>query len=395
MSYAAVGQNYPEIPLVDDYDDVLTTPSRYSETPMTSPSGALSAPTTPAVTPTAATASAAAAAAAARSRTTQSSQHPSRRSVAPEPELQPTRPERSRSSSRRRAAARTLEPPSTAGADPMAFRQTSMHDTDYRVRGGGIKHKRTPVITILLAVVVIAALAAAGYFLTNFVRAFVAEGPEANVITLTTVDTRSAIDAEMPVITTWMAASPDDTFANFQETGWNVFINERFTSDNPDNTNYGKEIIHLSANGTEETLSGYYESEFNAYDFDELQRDFNGAWMLDLTQGDMGYYAQLKYINLNSEGLEFEIQHLLSLQGLSGDTTIIDDAGTDKFDNTYSIGYTVIDETTYYWKAVGIALDDYYQGRDRRSLPETAVFLKLTISTFDFYGAGSQESTEG
>jgi hypothetical protein len=344
MSYAAVGQDYPELPLVND--------------------------------------------------TPRSSSRSSRRSRSSAVELQPASPERSRASRRKPAAA----PPRQAGASraaTAAFRQASMHDTSYRVRGGGIKHTRTPIVTILLAVVVIAALAAAFYFLTNFVRAFVAEGPAEDLITLTTQETRSAIDSELPVLSDWLSSSPDDTFAAFTELGWNVFINDRFTSSNPDSTAYGKEIIHLPAGRAVETLQGYYESEFNAYDFDELQKDFNGAWMLDLTQGDMGRYGQLKYINLNSEGIEAEIQYLLFQQGLSGETTVIDQTGTDDFGNTFSVGYTVKDdETTYYWKALGIAFGDYYQGRDSRSLPDTSVFLKLTVASFDFYGAGNVTDEE-
>jgi hypothetical protein len=269
-----------------------------------------------------------------------------------------------------------------------------MHDTTYRVRGGGIKHKRTPIITILLAIVVIAALVAAGYFLTNFVKAFVGSTAQTETITVTPQETRSAIDSEMPILTDWVSSSPDDVYAGFAEAGWNVFINERFTSDNPDSSSYGKEIIHLPAGVAETALTGYYESEFNAYDFDELQSSFTGAWMLDLTYGDMGGYAQLKYLNLNSEGLETEISHLLQMQGLTGETTVVDSSGTDDFGNTYSVGYTLIGETTYYWKAIGIAFDDYYQGKDSRALPDTAIYLKLTVSQFDFYGAGTVQSVE-
>ncbi|MDR1421509.1 MAG: hypothetical protein LBI64_01430 [Coriobacteriales bacterium] len=381
MSYAAVGSDYPEMPLVEDY----TKPTDSGV-----PDKAATSRSKPAARSAQGSQGRSKSAQTAASQQAQPPARTSRRSVAPTPELQPTAPERSRSSRRGTPA---TQPLAATGADPAAFRQTSMHDTSYRVRGGDLKYRRTPIITILLALVVIAALAAAFYFLTNFVRAFVAEGPNEKVITLTTDETRSAIDSQMPTLTGWVSSSPDDAFDSFQETGWNVYINERFTSDNPDNTAYGKEIILLPAGETEATLTGYYEGGYNAYDFDELQSGFNGAWMLDLTSGDMGSFAQLKYVNLNSDGLVAEMQHLLSIQSLSGESTIVDQSDVDDYGNTFQKGYTVIDETTYYWEIIGIAFDDYYSGSDRRSLPDTAVFLKLKVATFDFYGVGADTTT--
>jgi chemotaxis protein histidine kinase CheA len=282
----------------------------------------------------------------------------------------------------------------TSLADPKNFQTAALDDNSYKIRGGGKRHnKATPVLTILIAVVIIAGIGVLGFALSRALTELLVEKPADNVITLSAADTRAAVDSEMPKLVDVIWQSPDEAMATFVEAGWNVFSNAR-NSDNPDGTSQGSEIIHLNAQGTEDSLKGYYESEFNAYDFDELQTNFNGGWMLDLSSGERGRYAQVKYVNFSAESLEDEMEHLRSLQGLSEGSSIIDAQGLDEFENTYIQGYTVFGDTTYFWKLIGIGFNDYYRGQDKRNVPDTCVYMKCTIATFDFYGISELTASE-
>jgi hypothetical protein len=247
----------------------------------------------------------------------------------------------------------------------------------------------------LVAAVILVGIGLLVFFILGPLQGILGNKPEPATITLTSTETRSAIDSEMPNLIDNINYNVEEAYAVFTDAGWNVHLNDRLTSDNPDKSSTGGEIIHLAPSVDPAILEqGYYEGEFDAYDHDELQKSFNGAWMLDLSHGDSGAYAQIKYLNFAAFSLDDELTRLMALQGLDGETSVVDSRGQDDFDNTYVQGYAVVGGTTYYWKLIGIGFADYYRGQDRRDLPESAVFVKCTVATFDFYGAGEPETPE-
>jgi hypothetical protein len=386
MSYDALGVDYPELPFVEKE----SSPKAIKAT-STQPSAAPGIASKAATDMTRAVASPTK-----RSRPaskTQAADSPAASTLRPHPSAKSASPAKTqahpeaapRGAARSNRAARLV-----SLANPNDFHPAEYIDNDYRIRGGGKRHnRRSPAMVILMALVIIIGIGLLGVFLWNAFNNLLGEKPLEQVITLSASETRDAVDSEMPVLLNYIHGTADDAYAAFVEAGWNVLIPGRETSDNPDQSAAGSEIIHL-APGVDPTVldEGYYASEFDAYDYDELQASFNGIWALDITQGDLGGYAQLKYINFVSDSLTEEFQYLRGLQGLDGvDTVVLTPDGSDNFGNSYIQGYTVIEGTTYFWKIIGIAFGDYYGGQDRRDLPETAVFVKCTIATFDFYGA--------
>jgi hypothetical protein len=304
----------------------------------------------------------------------------------------PAEKKRGRSESVARSAAKPRRASQLATlANPDDFHPAEFVDNAYHIRGGGRRHnKRSPVMVILIAMVIISGIGLLGFFLWDAFQGLLGKKPVENVVTLSASETREAIDTEMPVLLDYIWSGSEGAYAVFVDNGWNVVMPGRDTSDNPDATALGNEVIHLAPGVDTAVLeSGYYASEFDGYSYDELQANFNGAWMLDISQGDSGVYAQLKYVNFASDSLTSEFQHLRELQGLAGENSVVVSDGLDGFGNSYLKGYLVIDEVTYYWELIGIAFESYYGGQDRRSLPETAVYVKCRVANFDFYGIES------
>lgn len=273
-------------------------------------------------------------------------------------------------------------------ANPADFRPTELADSSYLIRGGGGRHNKfNHVMIALIAVVLIGGLTLLGITLKNALTNLLVEKPPEEVVVLSPEKTRSAIDSEMPYLLDFIWLTPEEAETSFTEAGWNVFRLDRLASDNPDGSATGDEMVHLDSKGTEETLLGYESGEFSAFDFDTLQKSFNGAWSLDLSSGNQGRFAQIKYVNFAAASLQDELEHLQGIQKLTGENSQVISSGKDAHDNTYIQGKTVISETTYYWQLIGIAFGDYYSGQDRRKLPDTAVFVKYKLATWDFYGA--------
>jgi hypothetical protein len=281
-------------------------------------------------------------------------------------------------------------------ADPSDFHPADFADNTYHIRGGGTRHNRhTPLMVILIAVVVLVGIGLLALFFTGPMQELLGDKPKPDTVTLTAAQTREAIDSQMPRLIDNINYTAEEAYAVFTEAGWNVKLGDRMTSDDPDKSATGGEVIHLPPSIDLAVLDeGYYEGGFDAYDFDELQESFNGGWMLALSRGDSGAYSQIKYLNFAATSLEDELAHLRTLQGLDGGSSAVDKEGLDGFGNTYVQGYTVVEETTYFWKLIGIAFSEYYRGQDRRDLPQTAVFVKCTVASFDFYGAGTLPEDE-
>jgi hypothetical protein len=306
------------------------------------------------------------------------------RSSSAKKQVQAEAPKKGRTSARR-------EPRLAALANPRNFHQAEFTDNSYHIRGGGTRHnRRSPLMTILMAVVILIGIGLLWFSLTSVSRSLLSDKPEETVITLSAIETRTAIDEQMPRLIDYIDNSPEGTYAAFTEAGDNAVMDPRVSANNPDKTAVGNEIIHLSSSVEQSALEqGYYEGEFDAYNFDELQQLFNGAWMLDISQGDLGSFVQIEYVNFAAESLDREMQYLRGFQGLADENSVVDTQGTDTHGNTYIQGYSVIEEITYYWQLIGITLKEYYGGQDRRDLPDTAVFVKGKVANFDFYGAGS------
>jgi hypothetical protein len=294
--------------------------------------------------------------------------------------------------------------PSTSLANPQDFQQAHYTDSGYRIRGGGTRHYRiNPLLLALIAVVIIAGVGLSAFFFRNVFETLMVEKPDENVVTLTPAETRTAIDEEMPRMLDFVYYTVESAYAVLVDYGWNVSVDDRSGSDNADASAVESGIIHLAPTVDSAILNnGYYGGRFNAYSFDELQRSFNGAWIFDISQGDLGVFLQLEYVNFAALSLVDELEHLRAAQGLAGDDSVLDSQGTDDYGNSYIRGYIVIEETTYYWELIGISFGEYYRGQDKRDLPETSVFVKCKIADYSFYemsgtpiGSGSGTSTEG
>jgi hypothetical protein len=411
MSYKALGEDYPEIPFIETAG---VEGDGNSSSSAAGPSSAAARTTrttraTGATGATGTTSSTTSRTRASASSTTKKSQPvadasatemPRKRQPAtssiPAPSSTPSTSSSTRGaggaetmSGRRTSSQRTQR--SEALANPQDFQQARFTDSGYRIRGGGTRHYRgNPVLIGLVAVVVIAGIILLSFGLRSAFEALLVEKPDVSVITLTPSETREAIDSQMPHMLDYRDSSVESAYASFVDSGWNVVIDPRASSNNPDKSATGSEIIHLSS-GVDPTIldHGYYQGEFDAYNFDELQQSFNGAWMFDISRGDMGFYLQLEYINFSSTSLADELERLRASQGLADANAVVDLEKVDDYGNNLIRGYSVIDEVTYYWELVGINFEEYYSGQDRRSLSEASVFVKCRIANFDFYGVST------
>ncbi|MDR0347480.1 MAG: hypothetical protein LBH56_03810, partial [Coriobacteriales bacterium] len=282
-------------------------------------------------------------------------------------------------------------------ANPEDFQETHFADSSYRIRGGGTRHNRPSLpLLIIIAVVVVVGAGLLIYSLATAYDNLLVEKPPVNNVTLTSSETRTAIDEEMPRLLDYLSGNADAAYAVLAEAGQNVTLDERVTLSNFDSSAQGKKVIHLSPTVDAAILDeGYYEGGFDAYTLDELQQSFNGAWILDILHGNSGAYLQFDYINFAATSLESEFDYLRGRQELRGENSIVDNQGEDDFGNIYIQGSVLIGETRYYWKLLGLPFGDYYSGADRRKLPDTAIFVRCRIADYDFYGAAEIPTDDG
>ncbi|NLG11146.1 MAG: hypothetical protein GX562_06420, partial [Coriobacteriaceae bacterium] len=203
--------------------------------------------------------------------------------------------------------------------------------------------------------------------------------------TLSAAETRSKIDATTPAVMDLMVLNPEEAKASLIEKGYSLSENTRYITESPDISASGTEVICIPEGVNEDDLLGYYEGSFNAYTPEELQKIFNGTWILDLTQGDSGRLFKLKYTNLAAKSIEDEIFQIQSLVGLTGDDVTISKSGEDSMGNIFSQGTKVIkgeeSDKTYYWRVAACPLDEIYY---IRSIPDSATYLTVTIAEYDF-----------
>jgi|GEM_PF-2616688 len=271
-------------------------------------------------------------------------------------------------------------------ADPNSFRRATMHDTDYHIRGGGFARLRNPLGTLIIAVIIALALVGGAFGSYQMINFLAHGGFVSSPVTITSEQSRTALQS-LPKLLSYSSSNANKAYRALQGEKVKVALNNRKTSDNPDATATGKEIVHLPEGSTEADLATYTGSEFNGFSFDDLQNRLLGSWMLDISSGNKGAYLQLKYVNMASSGLDDELSWLLEQQGLPGKGGAITGQGTDSFGNHYIEGRSVQGKKTLYWRVLGCPFGSYYHGADTRKLPNTAVLIKLRLGTWDFYGA--------
>lgn len=276
--------------------------------------------------------------------------------------------------------------PLSSLAQPGSYRQTDMHGTDYHIRGGGILQGRHPVAYGIICCLLALAMGLGIFGSWKLIGFLAADRVDTSTILLTTDESHAAY-AGSPRLIDFLWSNADDAYNHLYENGWNVFLNDRMTSNNPDRTAVGKEIVHLPAGCGEADLAAYNATEFNSFSFTELQQRMLGSWMIDISRGDRGAYLQFVYVNLATDGLHQEMRWFLSQQGLLNDNATIVSEGTDGFGNSYIEGYTSINEDmVVYWRFISCSLDARYRGSDTRKLPDSSGYFKLRIGTWDFYG---------
>jgi len=265
------------------------------------------------------------------------------------------------------------------------YRPLGMHDTTYRVRGGGATRQGNSTYRIVVTAVLIVALVFSGFGALKLIDFLAGDQSNKSIVTITVDQSHQALSGA-PRLTDYVYNNADDAFGRLQEAGYRVFLVDRTSSSNPDRTSHGKEIICLPEGATDEDKDAYLVSEFSAFDFDALQGRLLGSWMMELSNGDRGCFLEYKYVNMATNGLNAEMNWLLENQGLLGDSATIVDQGEDSSGN-FIQGYTMYGENKIYWHIMSCGFEYRYRGQDTRNLPETCAYVKIRIANWDFYDA--------
>ena len=262
----------------------------------------------------------------------------------------------------------------------------------YRIRGGGRQQKVFGSIPVLL----LAGLLCLGlgvwlvYKAVTGADSLLVIGTSAPTFELTQAQTRDAIDRRMPVLIDFIDYSIDDTYWSLVEAGLETFSNDRYSPDSPDADAEFGELILMPQEMTDEQMVGYYEGGFNAYSPEELTQYFNGAFMLDMSRGNLGNWQKLRYANLNAAGIWEEIDHVAELQQLSGDTVTITAHGIDSHGNYITQGQKVIEgERILYFRIAGCLFKDVYSVK---TMSADSVYITCTVATYDFF-IGTEDIT--
>jgi hypothetical protein len=274
-----------------------------------------------------------------------------------------------------------LDDKTVSSASGPAVKTIDSSSTDYNIRGAGSAKPKTKKyqtqITAIIAVAVIICLLLLIWQIIGFAR-----NTAATAITLTAQQTRSAQDKNMPVLTDNITQDFNTLAASLTSDGMSVFTNNRYVTDVPDATATGTEIVAMPVAVSDDFMNGFYEGSYNAFSVDQLEQDFNGAFVVDRADGDKGTLLKVKYANLNATSISDEMQHLESLQGLTNDKVEVVGSGTDSRGNSVDQGTVAIGNTTYFWKVAACPLNQVYT---TTSIPDNAVYITCTLATYDFY----------
>jgi hypothetical protein len=270
-----------------------------------------------------------------------------------------------------------------AGATTGAVKPVRERDF-YNIRGGGSAHMKSPLTSAILAAVVLSGVILLSVGLFNLLSRLTTPST-AQVLTVTSEQTRNAIDANMPLLTGILDSDFDALQNGYIEHGFVIFANSRYMSDSPDPTALGRELVRMPVQVSDDSMTGFYEGGYSAYSPEELQQDFNGAWTLDMTRGDLGSLFKLKYVNLAAISLTDEMDHLARLQGVAGDGVTVVAQGKDSRGNTVRQGTRAIGEVVYYWKIAACPFSEVYTAD---KIGDSAVYISVTLATYDFYTGG-------
>jgi hypothetical protein len=256
----------------------------------------------------------------------------------------------------------------------------------YNIRGGGSARIRSPLMSGILAVVILAGVVVIGTVLFNVLGKLMTPSPT-QAIVLSSEQTRSAIDSNLPLLTGIINSEFDAVQTGLSEQGLVIFANSRYNSDTPDPTAQGRELVRMPTQVSDDFMTGFYEGGYSAYSLEELQSEFNGTWTLDMTRGDLGSLFKLKYANLKASSLRDEMDHLAQLQGLGGDGVSIAAEGTDSRGNTVRQGTRTVEDTVFYWKIAACPFSGVYTAA---TIDDSAVYISISLATYDFY-TGAEE----
>ena len=263
-----------------------------------------------------------------------------------------------------------------------AYLPLDQRSNAYHIRGGGAsKRKRSPVVIVFSGLVVIIGIAIIAYVLnTAFGKLTVTQNN--SPITLSQSETRHALDSTMPVILDNINEDFDEIVNSLNENGCFLVSNDHFIVEVPDPSAGGRQLIRMPVEVSDNFMNGWWEGGYNAYSITELQDYFNGTWIIEMSRGDMGSLFKIKYVNLNADSLEAEMQHLLEQQGLTGEGVTIAVRGVDSRGNIVIQGAKAIDDVVYYWKVAACPFNEVYSAK---KLPANAIYVSCTIATYDFY----------
>lgn len=206
-----------------------------------------------------------------------------------------------------------------------------------------------------------------------------------NPVTLTEQQTRTAIDAGLPKLFSIIDVDFAEIISTMEDAGEVIFTDERYNPESIDPSAIKVGFIRMPKEVTADFMTGFYGGTYNAYQVDVLEDYFNGAYTLDMSDGSLGIWFKLRYMNLCGESVDAEMQHLLTLQGLTGEGVTVIASGSDPQGNKVIQGTKEIDEETYYWKIAACRFNQVYTVT---RLLDNAVWISCTIADFDFYTGG-------
>ncbi|MDR0499707.1 MAG: hypothetical protein LBG97_00450 [Coriobacteriales bacterium] len=273
---------------------------------------------------------------------------------------------------------------SGAGADAIL---PISEEEAYSIRGGGHATIKSPLFTAVSAAIIVVGVVVISLLVYNIVGVLSTIKPTANSISFTKEQTRSALDGNMPLLTGILDNDFDAVGEGLSAAGFITFVNDRYSSDSPDATAQGREIIRMPEQVTNDFMLGFFEGNYSAYSPKELEASFNGTWVLDLTRGDLGSLYKLKYVNFKATSIADEMDHLAQLQGMDGNGVSIAAKGIDTRGNNVIQGTKVVDDRVYYFKIAACTFNEVYTAA---KLDDSSVYISITIASYDFYTGGDE-----
>ena len=265
------------------------------------------------------------------------------------------------------------------------YRPLNTAKSNYRIRGGGKAQRyslRSPVF-LFLSLILVAVGVGVSIFGISSIAGSVSNNSTGYEFNLTPAQTREAIDSRIPILVNYADTSIESTIEYQVNLGQFVYPNSRYQPDSPDPDAVSGELVSMPQEMTEEQMEGYYQGAYNAYSPEELATYFNGAYVLDMAHGELGGWNKLKYVNFNAASIDNEMEHLASIQGLSGDTVTISAQGVDSRGNRIIQGKKVVDgEWVLFFRIAACPFNEIYNAS---TLSEASIYITCTVASYDFF----------